>query len=188
MQNLFGCIRRQLFIGSICLIFTIPLKAQLPDVGIVKLNIAAVNPDKSGAVPFGNFEFSVSTGSNQSFQWTDNKEYIDCSFATDFTKEGKTFFISGTFRIWHPKQGKFLLRKGADGDDPPNLATFYLSINNSVSLGGQEAGTEGTVIIETFAERTIAGSFDVTLGDSPIPDEIRHLYKLTGTFKLKNWQ
>jgi hypothetical protein len=188
MKNLVSRKCRRFLFAPICLMVTLSLRAQLPDLGIVKLNIAAANQDKSGGVPFGDFEFSANSGSNQGFQWDDEKKYIDCSFGADVTKGDRTFNITGTFRIWHPKEGKFLLRKGANADDPPNLATFRLSIDNTLTMAGQAAGTEGTVILASFAAGKIAGSFDVTLGDSPIPDQVRHLYKLTGTFRLTNGQ
>ena len=195
MENLFAGTRRLLIPGPLCrLIFltlaafvaSISLKAQLPDLGAVKLSVVAANLDKSGAVPFGDFEFSASTGSSLGFQWSPDKDYIDCSFTADFTKGSKTFTITGIFRVWHPKAGTFLLRKGADGDDPPNLATFALNIDNGLTLGGQKAGAQGRVVLGSFATGAIAGSFDVTLGDSPIPDQVKHLYRLTGTFRLKN--
>jgi hypothetical protein len=188
MEQLFAHVRRRVLLAALFAVLTTSLKAQLPDLGVVKLTIAAANIDKSGAVPFGDFEFSANTGSNQGFQWSDDKEYIDCSFTADVAKGGKSYTISGSLRVWHPKAGKFLLRKGADGDDPPNLATFHLNIDNSITLAGQEAGTGGTVVIGSFASGSAAGSFDVTLGDSPIPNQVKHLYKLTGTFRLKNGQ
>ena len=186
MKDIFWGVRRLSFFAFASLVVSMSLKAQLPDLGAVKLSIAAANLDKTGAVPFGDFEFSANTGSSLGFQWSPDKDYIDCSFTGDVTKGGKTITITGIFRVWHPKAGKFLLRKGANADDPPNLATFALNIDNGLTLGGQKAGTEGTVVLGSFATGAIAGSYDVTLGDSPIPDQVKHLYRLTGTFRLKN--
>jgi hypothetical protein len=86
--------------------------------GRLKLTINSVNPDKSGSVPFGTFEFSINTGSSQGYHWSSDKEYVDCSFSGDLTKGAKTLNITGSFRVWHPQAGRFMLRKGADGQDP----------------------------------------------------------------------
>jgi hypothetical protein len=164
-------------------------QAQLPDAGLVMVHISSANQSNRTGISLGAYEFSINTGSNQDFASSDDKEYVDCSFGTDFTKGTKDVNITGTIPIWHPKSGQFLLRKGANGNDPSNLARFSLNINNETIIADQKNGTGGTVGISSFSkDGFITGSFDVTVGDSPDPQSILHLYRITGTFRLKNSQ
>ncbi|HUB60287.1 MAG TPA: hypothetical protein VL978_06290 [Puia sp.] len=179
------------FVLSTCLLIGVSgLKAQLPDLGQVKITITPVGQGNTGDVPAGSYVFSAASGSNQGYSWSSGKEYIDCSYGTDFTRS-KPINITGSFRIWHPQAGKFLMRNGADGDDPPDLATFRLIIDNSVVLSGDKKGTSGTITVTSLGPGKngwVTGSFDVTVGDSPDPNAILHLFRVTGEFKLNSAQ
>jgi hypothetical protein len=93
-------------------------KAQvIPDAGYVKMNVELLNSKESGDLPDGLYTFSMDNGSPVGFSEYD--DYIDMAFSGDFEKNNKSYFLTGSFRIMHPKIGTFLLRKGYKEEEPP---------------------------------------------------------------------
>jgi hypothetical protein len=53
----------------------------------------------------------------------------------------------------------------------------------------QSEGTQGKIILTNYQKnKQVTGTFELILGDSPEPSIVKHLYKLTGEFKINNIQ
>lgn len=148
------------------------------DLGNVKLSIQPLNGAKSSFAP-GDYFFSIDNGSAPSMQEVEDGDYTDFGFGGDFKRSGKTAGILCSIRIVHPGTGTFDLKKGNGTEN-----TITINIDNKVLL----LGIDGNIKVTHYPDKPggfLTGIFNATLNDSNIPDEIKNLYRITGSFKIK---
>lgn len=160
------------------------------DMGKVVLSMHPVNSNNPAVTP-GDYVFSMDNGSPIGFSEVTDGNYTDITFTGTFERNKQTTNLTCTIRITPSGAGTFIFRKSG-GDDPPKNAIMSINIDNNVVLkGDRQKGAEGQVIVSHYPNSVgdfLTGTFTTILGDSPDDSEIKDLYKVTGSFKIKKFE
>lgn len=156
------------------------------DMGKVVLSIQPVNFPDPGAIE-GNYVFTMDNGSPIGFEKVSDGDYTDITFTGSFEKNNKTTDITGTIRIAPSGEGTFIFPRKI-GDNPPQKANLSITINGDLVLMYDETKASGGQVIITHYPTSVGnfltGTFTTTLTDNPLP-KAGHLYKISGSFKIK---
>lgn len=172
---------------SFCL-FSSSVNAQPSvDMGKVVLTVHPVS-SSSPAVQPGDYVFSFDNGSALGLSQVADGNYTDITFTGDFERDKKTINLTCSIRISPSGAGTFLLEKTGRMNNK-----FSINFDNQVVLSGNPytKGSEGQIIVSHYPKSAgdfITGTFTATLNDSPDSDEIKSLYKVTGSFKIKKFE
>jgi hypothetical protein len=179
------------FVSALALaLFFTPARAQSPlDLGQVKLSIQPVNAASHNVFAGGDYVFSADTGAPATFT-NNNGEYTDISFAGDFSAAGKPINLACSIRMTPSVAGNFIVRIPG-GNDAPRNADVTITVNNgNPGMRSFTKGGQGQVVVTNYPAATggfLSGTFAATLGDSPNEDEVKDLYRVTGSFRVKKF-
>jgi hypothetical protein len=179
--------------ASVCsillLLFSTAVEAQsLLDLGQIKLSIQPLSPSSQSDFRGEDYVFSADNGSSITFT-NNGGEYTDVTCSGDFTAGAKTINLICKFRITPSGAGTFIIRTG--DNDPPKNSDIRITVDNGeVPMHNMTRGAEGKLVVTNYPTDTggfLVGTFTVTLGDSPNPDLVKDLYKVTGSIKVKKF-
>jgi len=160
------------------------------DMGKVVLSIHPVNSTNPAVTP-GDYVFSMDNGSPIGLTEVSDGNYTDITFTGTFERNKQTTNLTCSIRVTPSGDGTFIFRKN-EGGNPPKNAIMSINIDNNVVLrGDRQKGAEGQVIVAHYPKDVgdfLTGTFTATLGNSPNDDEIKDLYKVTGSFKIKKFE
>ncbi|MBX6381271.1 MAG: hypothetical protein IRZ01_11420 [Thermoflavifilum aggregans] len=170
------------YILSLLTYFSVNAQPSL-DMGKVVLTIQPEQPNDLAA-PAGTFTFSMENGSPLAFSEASDEGYSDFGFSGDAVTGDKSFFLTMNIRITPSGTGTFVFSN--KNEDPKKNARITLNVDNNVIL----IGKQGQVIVTSYPKKNgdfLVGTFSGILTDNgnEVESLPTHLYKVSGSFKIK---